>query len=624
MGFVFGVSTLEDGMRNTEIAPIERAKQVLSFDETKAKLAELAVQSERIVEITNPAGYHEAQRARVELKSTRVDIQKRGKAAREDATAYSKAVIEAEKELIAVIEPEESRLQALQDAWDAAREAERQAKIDAERERVDTIQKRIAAIRALPAVAGRGSSQIEETLSIAEADIGDDFQEFTESAKAAQAEAIETLRGMIDAAKASEEAERVRIAEEHARAESMRIESERLAAERAELERLRAEQDERERIERAARDAELAAERAKIEAERAELRAAQEAQRKAEEDARLAEIERQREADRIARHEAEEKAKAEREARAAAEQERIAMVIANATLVESAREAVELLEDNGLGEHLVTRKLRAAIERHSDHDGVRSMSALEKIHEIQMQPAATPAHLLQMAVKPGRKLGSARKADATAGALGSERVAERRSLLRWRRSSPSRCVSSSRKQVSIPGGAKFSHATLADVVDAAVAGMGAHGLSHRWITSQSANEITVTCVVTHALGHSESTSLTCKPDDSGKKNAIQQVASAITYLERYTLQAALGIAASDMQEDDGRGTSHQVEMLSDEQQAQLQDLIDANGRDKAKFLQWAKVESLQRHTCIVVREVSHAAESAQAGSGWRQCLMHCR
>lgn len=37
----------------------------------------------------------------------------------------------------------------------------------------------------------------------------------------------------------------------------------------------------------------------------------------------------------------------------------------------------------------------------------------------------------------------------------------------------------------------------------------------------------------------------------------------------------------------------EVEKLSDEQQAQLQDLIDAKGRDKAKFLKWAKVESLQ-------------------------------
>lgn len=219
------------------------------------------------------------------------------------------------------------------------------------------------------------------------------------------------------------------------------------------------------------------------------------------------------------------------------------------------------------------------------------MSALEKINS-QMQQAATPAHLLQMAVSQGANLdqldklmqlqerweaNEARKAFVAAMAAF--------------KSEPLRVIKS--KQVSIPGGAKFSHATLADVVDAAVSGMGAHGLSHRWITSQSANEITVTCVVTHALGHSESTSLTCKPDDSGKKNAIQQVASAITYLERYTLQAALGIAASDMQEDDGRGTSQPIETLSDEQQAQLQDMIDANGRDKAKFLQWAKVESLQ-------------------------------
>lgn len=220
------------------------------------------------------------------------------------------------------------------------------------------------------------------------------------------------------------------------------------------------------------------------------------------------------------------------------------------------------------------------------------MSALEKVYDQTPLQATTPAHLLQMAVSQGANLdqldklmqlqerweaNEARKAFVAAMAAF--------------KSEPLRVIKS--KQVSIPGGAKFSHATLADVVDAAVSGMGAHGLSHRWITSQSANEITVTCVVTHAMGHSESTSLTCKPDDSGKKNAIQQVASAITYLERYTLQAALGIAASDMQEDDGRGTSQPVETINDTQQAQLQDLIDANGRDKAKFLAWAKVESLQ-------------------------------
>lgn len=39
-------------------------------------------------------------------------------------------------------------------------------------------------------------------------------------------------------------------------------------------------------------------------------------------------------------------------------------------------------------------------------------------------------------------------------------------------------------------------------------------------------------------------------------------------------------------------TVRSAETISEEQQAELQDLIDAHDRDKAKFLAWAKVESL--------------------------------
>lgn len=82
---------------NTELTVIERASKVLAYDETKAALAVLAVESARIVEVTNPAGYQEAHSARMKLKNTRVEITRRGKAAREDATAFSKAVIEKER-----------------------------------------------------------------------------------------------------------------------------------------------------------------------------------------------------------------------------------------------------------------------------------------------------------------------------------------------------------------------------------------------------------------------------------------------------------------------------------------------------------------------------------------------
>jgi hypothetical protein len=43
------------------------------------------------------------------------------------------------------------------------------------------------------------------------------------------------------------------------------------------------------------------------------------------------------------------------------------------------------------------------------------------------------------------------------------------------------------------------------------------------------------------------------PDDSGGKNKIQAIASAKSYLERYTLLAITGLATKDM-DDDGRAT----------------------------------------------------------------------
>lgn len=52
---------------------------------------------------------------RKELKEVRVSLSKTGKELRKEATQFSKAVIAKEKELIAIIEPEEIRLQAIED-----------------------------------------------------------------------------------------------------------------------------------------------------------------------------------------------------------------------------------------------------------------------------------------------------------------------------------------------------------------------------------------------------------------------------------------------------------------------------------------------------------------------------
>ena len=102
-------------------------------------------------------------------------------------------------------------------------------------------------------------------------------------------------------------------------------------------------------------------------------------------------------------------------------------------------------------------------------------------------------------------------------------------------------------------GTEYMHATIGDVARAIVDALARHGFSHSWETRQADGMITVFCKITHRMGHSESTSLQSTPDISGKKNSIQAIASAQTYLQRYTLLAACGLATMDLPDDDGQG-----------------------------------------------------------------------
>jgi hypothetical protein len=103
------------------------------------------------------------------------------------------------------------------------------------------------------------------------------------------------------------------------------------------------------------------------------------------------------------------------------------------------------------------------------------------------------------------------------------------------------------------GTTEYDHATIGNVTGQITAALGKHGFSHRWDTKQDGKDISVSCVITHSMGHAETTTLTAQPDTSGAKNAIQSIASTVTYLQRYTLLAATGMATSDQQDDDGRG-----------------------------------------------------------------------
>jgi len=102
------------------------------------------------------------------------------------------------------------------------------------------------------------------------------------------------------------------------------------------------------------------------------------------------------------------------------------------------------------------------------------------------------------------------------------------------------------------GKTSYMHATLGDVTQPIIEGLAAVGISHRWDVEQpDGGMISVRCILTHEQGHSESVLMRAGRDDSGGKNAIQQVASTITYLERYTLLSITGLATHDLPDDDG-------------------------------------------------------------------------
>ena len=174
---------------------------------------------------------------------------------------------------------------------------------------------------------------------------------------------------------------------------------------------------------------------------------------------------------------------------------------------------------------------------------------------LQLDAAPTPATMLQIAVQRGASIeqmqqlmdlqerherNEARKAFVVA-------------LNQFKANPPDVVKNKQVKFQTSKGITEYRHATLDQVSGVIGAALASHGISHRWDVEQlEGGRIKVTCILTHALGHSERVPLVASPDDSGSKNSIQSVGSTITYLQRYTLLSATGMAVQDS-DDDGAG-----------------------------------------------------------------------
>lgn len=144
------------------------------------------------------------------------------------------------------------------------------------------------------------------------------------------------------------------------------------------------------------------------------------------------------------------------------------------------------------------------------------------------------------------------------------------------------------------GRTNYAYEDLAEVSRTVDPVLAKHGLSYRYRTSQEGGRLTVTCIMSHRLGHREETTLSASNDESGNKNSIQSVGSTATYLQRYTLKLSLGLAATT--DTDGVPPADSGMSIDAEKYQALVAMMEKTGSDENKLLQWLKADSLENLT----------------------------
>lgn len=146
------------------------------------------------------------------------------------------------------------------------------------------------------------------------------------------------------------------------------------------------------------------------------------------------------------------------------------------------------------------------------------------------------------------------------------------------------------------GKAKFDYAPIAEVVSKILPALAAHGITHKWVPKVTAGLITVTCELTHRLGHSESIeSPPVPPNVNPAMSVSQNIQATITFWQRMTLQSITGTAAGDMPDaDTDKGNDNESQYIGPGQVADIRALLSEVNANEESFLRVIKAPSLDK------------------------------
>jgi hypothetical protein len=154
---------------------------------------------------------------------------------------------------------------------------------------------------------------------------------------------------------------------------------------------------------------------------------------------------------------------------------------------------------------------------------------------------------------------------------------------------------------------RYLYEDIGDIADVVVPILSKYDLYYRWETAPGSSPgITiVTCVIAHKDGHSIRNSLPAVAETTrnSNMNANQAVGSSITFMQRYSLKAALGLAAA--KDDDAQSAGSAAK-------PQHKEGGDADARGSLRIDKNAEPFELQLRT---------DSDAAAAWSTWATTLM---
>ncbi|MGV1913825.1 ERF family protein [Agrobacterium vitis] len=232
------------------------------------------------------------------------------------------------------------------------------------------------------------------------------------------------------------------------------------------------------------------------------------------------------------------------------------------------------------------KKMENAIQVHTPHQiaaeqAARTVTPMEMLDRAVSSGAGVETLTQLMALQERWEANQARKAFDEAMAMAKANM-------------PSIVKTKKVDFTTQKGRTNYQYEDLASIMNQIGPVLSANGLSVRYRTQAEPNQpISVTCIISHRMGHSEENTLMAGRDDSGNKNSIQAIGSTVTYLQRYTLKAALGLAAAA--DDDGANSDQTVDetkTITEAQASVIRELIEKAELETPVFCERWQVEAV--------------------------------